>query len=264
MQMTEAVLYDVSPAIGACDWAPSAPSGRTPRAGAEDLRGENARLKRELRNKNEKLSAYARQIEALNRAISGSLRQPLRAVGDLMEALSQELADVLDEPALRCFDALRRATEQTDKTIDTLLDVSETAIVEVKRESLDLATVAREIVLDLSWNRRGRPIGFGASESTIVNGDAPRLRVLMTVLLEAAWKRAAGEARGCVRFTAYDGDHGEKIYSVSDNASDDDDRESAIAGTQLALASKILKEHGGRLWSQSVEGGGRAICFTLG
>lgn len=236
---------------------------RSLRARADELRRENARLKRALRNKDERLHAYARQIEALHGAISGSLRQPIRVVGEMMEALSRDLEAVLDVSALNSFETLRRAAAQTDNKIDALLNASQLAITLFKREDVDLATLTREIAVDLSWNRRGRPVELTVAESVKVSGEASKLRLLMTALLARSWGRAARQAEGRVRVAVGDGGGGEKVYSVSDNAIDNDQDSGEDMG-RLVLASQVVQRHGGHLWSERAAGRGVAICFTLG
>ncbi len=230
----------------------------------ESLRKENARLRRELRCAGDALAASSRQIGALHGAISGSLRQPLRAVSELMDSLSTELADAFDGPARDCFETLGAAARQADEQIDALLDASRMTVAPARREVVDLSGVAREIVLDLSWNHRGRPVEVVTTETVNAAGDASRLRMLMKILLENCWNRVAGQRQGCVRFAASSGDEGETIYSVSDNALEDRSREPVDTSRGLAVAAQIVRGHGGRLWSRGAADGGRAFCFTLG
>src|SRR5512138_2649429 len=100
---------------------------------------------------NTKLAAHAAELEAANReleafnySVAHDLRNPLTVVNGYCQAIKELCSDKLDEA---CRGYLREAYDGTlrmNRLIDALLNFSQLAHVELRRESVNLSSLAHQ------------------------------------------------------------------------------------------------------------------------
>jgi PAS domain S-box-containing protein len=155
---------------------------------------ENARLYRDARQ------AIAVRDEFLSIA-SHELRTPLTALQLQLQSVvrgAQRTPDarVPQERMLRAVDTATRQTERLAKLVDSLLDVSRITAgrLELEREPLDLAQVARDAVARLSSELRaaGCSVEIRADSGVVGSWDRMRVEQIVTNLLANAAKYGAG------------------------------------------------------------------------
>ncbi|MRR35924.1 hypothetical protein EG829_14855, partial [bacterium] len=224
------------------------------------------------------LEAVNRELEAFSYSVSHDLRAPLRSVEGFSSALREDCADHLDET---CHDYLARisaAIKRMEHLIEGLLRLSRLSRAELHREPVDLGGMVREIAEELRKSHPGRQVTVLVADEVGVTVDPALMRVVVTNLLENAWKFTAGVQHPVIEFGVGESG-GERHYFVRDNGAGFDSvyadklfvpfqrlhRVEEFPGTGIGLATvqRILHRHGGRIWAEGKEGEGATFYFTL-
>lgn len=222
--------------------------------------------------------AANRELEAFSYSVAHDLRAPLRSIDGFSQAVLEDCADTLDDAAKRHLHYVREAAQDMAGLIDGLLSLSRVTRSELRREAIDLAELARSVLVQLQRTTPGRVVETVIADDMTAQGDARLLQSVLENLLGNAWKftrnRAAARIEvGCRKH------NGECIHFVRDNGAGFDmayadklfgafqrlHSAAEFEGTGIGLATvqRIVKRHGGRVWAESEVGRGATFFFTL-
>lgn len=235
-------------------------------------------IERQLQSRSIELEATNRELEAFSYSVSHDLRAPLRAIDGFSRILLTDHADRLDDIGRDRLERVRRAAQHMGTLIDDLLKLSRVTRTELKREQVDLSTLAGDIAEELRKQAPDRKVEFSIAPGLTARGDKGLLRIVLDNLIGNAWKFTGGlaEARiGLERAPT----HGRQAYVVSDNGVGfdmayadklfgvfqrlHDATEFPGTGIGLATVQRIIHKHGGRIWAESEVGKGTRFYFTL-
>jgi light-regulated signal transduction histidine kinase (bacteriophytochrome) len=204
------------------------------------------------------------------------LRQPLRAVSTSSEMLASIYGDSTDERASRC---LRYIREGTDRMASLLQDIA--AYCEGEGRELHLAEMSLNAVLaqvqrQISGELQKNGAVVTQDPLPTVKGDFFAIETVFRHLIENACK-FRGTEPPCIHVGS--ARHGsEWILSVRDNGLGFKPvyadavfqpfkrlhgKEYPGSGLGLALTKRILDQHGGRIWVESIPGRGSTFSFSL-
>ena len=236
-------------------------------------------LERRVAERTAQLTAVNRELEGFTYSVSHDLRAPLRAIDGFSLALLEDRADALDERGRHYLERVRAATQRMGLLIDDLLALSRVGRVAVERREVDLAEVARGVLLELQELEPERVVEAVVPPTLPAAADRSLMAVLLHNLLANAWKFTSKTDRARIELGAERLD-GEMAYTVRDNGAGFDMRyaerlfapfqrlhtvdEFPGTGVGLATVRRIVQRHGGRLWADGEVGRGAAFHFTLG
>jgi two-component system, sensor histidine kinase and response regulator len=218
------------------------------------------------------------ELEAFNYSVSHDLRAPLRPLNGFSEALLEDYGDKLDEAGKDHLHRIRGAANRMGQLIDDLLRLSRMNLMNIIRESVDLATVARSIVDELRTGDAARRVDVLMPSPINATADVRLVRIVLENLLRNAWKFTSKRPTACIEVGVKRGD-GEAVYFVRDDGVGFDPAyagklfqpfqrlhaATAFEGTGvgLAIVNRIVRRHGGRLWAESAPDKGATFYFTL-
>ena len=138
--------------------------------------------------------------------------------------------------------------------------------------------VAKDIRESLEEHAHGRKVLWKITPGLVVRADPVLAKVLIENLLRNAWKFTAEREEAVIELTATR-QNGETVYCVRDNGAGfemayagklfqpfqrlHDAKRFEGTGIGLAIAHRVLRRHGGRIWAEGAEGQGAAFFFTL-
>jgi PAS domain S-box-containing protein len=241
-------------------------------------REEVQKLNASLKAQAHELAAANKELEAFSYSVSHDLRAPLRTVEGFSQALLEDYADKIDPNGKEYLQRVRSATQRMGQLIDDLLNLSLTMRREMRRERTDLSELALGIKAELQKAEPERRVDFVIQDRVWAQGDARLLRELLENLLGNAWKFTGKTPDARIEFGAQvQGD--QEVYFVRDNGAGFDmnyadklfvpfqrlhsESEFAGNGIGLALVSRIVNRHGGRIWAEGQTEKGAAFYFTL-
>jgi signal transduction histidine kinase len=247
---------------------------------------ERERAEEEVKSLNVDLQHHVRQLEESNReleafsySVSHDLRSPLRSIAGFSQALVEDYQARLDDEGRNFLNRIVAATVRMGQLIDDLLKLSRIARMELKREQVDLSSLAATIVARIQENHPERKAKFVITPDLTASGDERLLTVVLENLLANAWKFSEKNPATVIEFGAHPQD-GNVEYFIKDNGAGFDmayanklfnpfqrlHRETEFSGTGIGLATvkRILSRHGGHVRIEGEVGKGTTVYFTLG
>ena len=107
----------------------------------------------------------------------------------------EDYAGVLDDEGKDYLSRVRASSQHLGQLIEALLKLSRMTRREIRRERVDLSTMAQDIAQELRTSQPERQVEFVIAGGLSVDGDAWLLRIALENLLGNAWKLTGGVRR---------------------------------------------------------------------
>ena len=232
-----------------------------------------------LRQKAAELDRVNKELEAFSYSVSHDLRAPLRHIGGFSNLLLKENYDGLDAKGRERLDRIIAASTRMGTLIDDLLNLSRIARQPLSVKAVDLSAMAGEISDALVRENPQRSVEIDIAPGLTIQADHGLMRIVMTNLIENAWKYSANSAHARIEIGATSRD-GETVYYVRDNGAGFDMKysdklfspfqrlhsEAEFAGTGVGLATvkRIIERHQGKVWIEGAVDHGATVYFSIG
>ncbi|BCR04347.1 PAS domain-containing sensor histidine kinase [Desulfuromonas versatilis] len=243
-------------------------------AANEELEGANL----ELELINGQLASANGDLEAFNYSVSHDLRGPLTIISIQCQVILEVFAQKFDPEMRKFVEQIYTQTQRMNDLISTLLDFSRLSKVELKREQVDLSSLARTITGSLALAQPERQATFDISDGLDASGDLKLLKILLENLLGNAWKYTSRAEHARIEMGQVEM-QGEAVFFVRDNGVGFDaanrnelftpfkrlhpEEDFEGFGVGLATVERIASRHGGRVWAESAPGAGATFYFSL-
>ena len=244
----------------------------------QELRRYRSRLEFLVSERTTALTAINRELEAFSSSISRDLREPLLAVDSLTKTLADEYGEKLDKRGKESLQRLRRASDRMSAVFDGLQALFRLTGGEIRRETLNISNLATEVVRDIRKDEPGREVEVKINEGVTASGDRRLVKVLISSLIDNAWKFTRREPKPRIEVGMEIVDGESRMY-VRDNGVGFDmiyahrlfgafqrlhsQSEFPGAGIGLATARRIAHRHGGRVWAEGAVGEGATFYFVI-
>ena len=243
-----------------------------------EIRQLNIELEGRVEERTRELESINRELEAFSYSVSHDLRAPLRSIDGFSQILLRKYHPQLDRAGQDYLNRVRRASQRMGMLIDDLLKLSQVTRGQVKREQIDLHSIATKVADELRKSNPGQQIQFSLQPGMTAYADPGLVHIVMVNLLGNACKYAGKKPVAEIEFGAREVD-GERVFFVRDNgagfnmdyvhklfgafqrlhAADEFDG----TGIGLATVQRIIRRHHGRVWAQGKENEGATFYFTL-
>jgi PAS domain S-box-containing protein len=241
---------------------------------------ERKQIEEQLEHSVAALEAANRELETLSDSLAHDLRSPLLIVTNFSHQLHETLGDSLGEQEAEDLQRILAAGRHMMHIVDDLRDLADVNRFEIARRKVDLSSLARGIIDDLSLLVPDRDVRFEAEPGIKALGDQTLLRILLTNLLKNAWKHTEPSDDAWIELGVVEDVDDVPIYHVRDNGTGFDNASREIifkpferlhtgaelsgSGLGLTIVERIVRRHGGRVWADGVLGEGAVVRFTLG
>jgi len=204
------------------------------------------------------------------------LREPLRAIRSSAELLVEMHKDSTDESQARCVRFISDGVDRMELLIRDIAEYFYGELRDLEPAEADLHRALAEARRQLSGELKSTEAVLTHDPLPIVTGDFSSLAAVFRCLIDNACK-FRGEAAprihvGAIRresewlFSVRDNGvgfkpvYGEQIFKPFERLNG---RRYPGSGLGLALAKRILEQHGGRIWAESQPEQGATFWFTL-
>jgi len=264
---------------------------------------EVLRLSEVMAARNVELESVNRELEAFIYSISHDLRAPLRSISGFAKILDEDYANKLDKLGMDYLSRIHRSSEKMTHLIDDLLNLSRISRQEMARTEIDMSTIAASIISEMREADPERRVDVNIMEGLRASADRRLIEIVLSNLLENAWKFTSKKEHARIEFAAITSVEGtvpdlrtepggvaesglspasRTVYYVKDNGAGFDpnylgklfrpfhrlhsDSEFEFEGTGIGLTivDRIIRRHGGRVWAEGNIGKGVTVYFTLG
>lgn len=233
----------------------------------------------QVRRERDATEMVNKELEAFSYSVSHDLRAPLRGIDGFSQALLEDHAEKLDEEGKAHLTRVRSAAQKMGELIDDLIQLSRVTRNELKRGTVDLSSIAHEVIEALRHTHPERRVDIVVEDGIVVEGDAHLLRIAVDNLLNNAWKFTSRQLNARIEFGATRGADGRRTYFVRDNGAGFDmtyanklfgafqrlhsTMEFPGTGIGLATVQRIFLRHGGKIWAEGKVSDGATFFFML-
>ena len=237
----------------------------------------NSNLEKEVKKRTEDIEAAVGELEAFSYSVSHDLRAPLRAITGFSGLLKEEFGENLNDEANRYLGIIQQGTKQMAQLIDDLLQFSKVGRIELKKMIFDPNPIVQDLINKEKAGSK-RNIDFKIQTLPSIYGDSNTVTLVFTNLLINAIKFTRDVKLPIISIGSRQVDD-EVIFFVKDNGVGFDMRyadklfkvfqrlhsaqQFEGTGVGLAIVSRIVYKHGGRVWGESYPGSDTSFYFTI-
>jgi PAS domain S-box-containing protein len=230
-------------------------------------------------NRTMELSTLNRELEAFSYSVSHDLRAPLRAINGFSSLLVEEYQAKLDDAAKDYLSRIIAASVKMERLIDDLLEISRVSRADLNKNSVDLSSMAEEILTTLQTEHPDRAVEWEVQQDLSTRGDPTLMHAMLQNLLDNAWKYTANREHAKIRFYRDSTNGSSSTYCIEDNGTGFDmrykdkifqpfqrlhsDKEFEGTGIGLATVNRVITRHSGEIWATSTPGQGSHFYFRL-
>src|SRR5260370_18399437 len=158
------------------------------RRAKEAVKVMNEEVERRVLERTAQLTAANEELGAFSYSVAHDLRAPLRGMNGFAQVLLDDYKDKLDADGLDCLHEIHTNAQKMGQLIDGLLSLSRLTRSEMKRERVDLTSLAKAIVRDLATAEPERAVDVVVEPGLNAFLDPTLARALFENLLGNAWK----------------------------------------------------------------------------
>lgn len=238
----------------------------------------SVRMHQQISQAERDLCEVSADLRVLRDALANELRDPLRQLRGIAEAIRDEHVSSTPEQVRRQLDQMIAGARAADRLIDDLLKLIGIARAPINRRVISLDGSLRAAMRQLLPMHQFRRIEWQIEDLPHAVCDSECITAIFVLLLTNALKftEARDPARIRVGATML---RGERVVFVQDNGLDFGSElapalvemfncgapkgEIASPSASIALAARMVRRLGGRMWSQSRVDAGVTFLFTL-
>ncbi len=243
------------------------------------LVGAKAELEDRVAQRTAGLQEANRELEAFTYAVSHDLRGSLRRIAGFSQAVLEDHSKDLDGEGADMLRRVQGAATQMNQLVEDLLKLSKLNQKPIEVSEVDLSQIASEICDNLQDQTSPRKLAVKIAPGVTARCDARLMRIVLTNLIENAWKFSARKSDAVIEFgQRIEG--GAVTFFIRDNGAGFDmafseklfqpfqrlhsAKEFPGTGIGLATVARIIRLHGGKIWAESRPGEGATFFFQLG
>jgi PAS domain S-box-containing protein len=239
---------------------------------------DRAGLYEDTVTKSQEIAARNKELDDFTYVVSHDLKEPLITIDGYSKIVLNDYRDVIDEEGMGYLTSIVQSGKRMKGLIDDLLTLSRLGRVSETEESLPLRDVIGEVLHDIEFSlRESHAIVSVPDELPTVSYNRIQLGMVFRNLIANAIKFnrssaprvdiAVIRAEGGYTISVQDNGIGierqqyDKIFVIFQRLHRTEDFRGTGAG--LTIVKKIVENHGGRIWLDSVVGEGTKFYFTI-
>ena len=238
----------------------------------------NVALERKVVKRTKELAMVNQELEAFTYSVSHDLRAPLRGIIGFTRMLEEDYANKMDLGATRITSVIKSNTLKMGRLIDGLLAFSRMGRLDIVKSSINTDAMVKDVISELLQNEANWRIEWNIQDLPSMNGSVDILRQVWVNLISNAIKYSSKKEQPRIEIGSFVHE-GQRAFSVKDNGAGFDNKyknklfkvfqrlhganEFEGTGVGLALVTKIISKHGGKVWAEGEVDNGACFYFSL-
>jgi PAS domain S-box-containing protein len=238
---------------------------------------ERKQTEEQFKIHSEELAKSNADLKQFAYVASHDLREPLRMITSYLQLLERRYKDQLDEDANDFIGFAVNGAKRLDTMIMDLLEYSRVANIEMKFTDVDIQEVVELVINNLKVLIEENDATIDYDSLPTIWSDENLLIILFQNLISNAIKYRTEETPK-IHISAIK-EENQYVFSVKDNGIGIDSKhleriftifnrlhtheEYEGSGIGLAIAQRIVHQHGGEIWAESELGKGSTFYFTI-
>jgi signal transduction histidine kinase len=231
-----------------------------------------------LQRRTEELDTTNKELESFSYSVSHDLRSQLNSIKCLSQVLLEKYSDDFSGDV---GDFIRKISASTEKM--ALIINGMMSLARLKRESMichhiDLVPIINAVFYELQQTDPGREIEICIGPELTAYADARLMYIAFFNLIENAWKYSCKNPQARIEIGTITMEN-EEVFFIRDNGAGfnmkhagklfepfqrfHSENQFSGTGVGLAIVSKIIHRHGGKIWAESFIGEGATFYFTI-
>ncbi len=245
----------------------------------KQMEGQVQRLYRDLERRAVELEIANKELESFSYSVSHDLRTPLASIDGFTRILLDDYAAQFPPEAQRYVGLIRSGSQEMERLVTSLLGLSRVGRTALNKEHVKMTALARETLETLPTEVQRTDVTVDLQDLPDAEADPVLLKQVWVNLLANAFKftRNCDNTRieiGCApcdgadrvyhvrdNGVGFDMNQAERLFGVFQRLHAEGDYEGT--GVGLAIVSRIITRHGGRVWAEAEVGKGATFYFTL-
>jgi len=239
----------------------------------------NHALEQKVEQRTQELQAANDELQAFTASVSHDLKAPLRAISGFTSALAEDYEEVLSDTKKNYVNLLVSASKTMGGIIEGLLTLSRSTQITLQWEEVNISTLVEDKVRWLRTMEPAHVVVVNVQQGLTANGDLRLVRQVIDNLIDNAWKYSHCVTSPEISFGITVTKNSEHAFYVRDNGVGFDmaNADELFApfrrfhqagkfegmGIGLAIVSRIVKRHGGKVWAKSKLSQGSTFYFQL-
>ncbi|MCK9203553.1 MAG: PAS domain S-box protein [Bacteroidales bacterium] len=238
----------------------------------------NQTLEKRVEDRTAKLESVNKDLESFAYSVSHDLRAPLRHIDGFSKLLKNSISPCSSETG-RFLEKISKATVKMAIMIDELLNFSRLGRTAVKKSSVDLNVIVKQVIDQYASDITNRKIQFEIGNLPVVQGDFALLQIAFENLISNAIKFTSKKEKAVIEIfpgenlekpcTVYIKDNGagfdnayiDKLFGVFQRLHTSEEFEGT--GIGLANVKQIIKKHDGIISASGEVNQGATFYITL-
>lgn len=242
------------------------------------IRQINAELELRVKERTLDLESANEELESFTASVSHDLRAPLRTILGFSQTILDAPSMQVSEEITNYLDRIKNAGIKMESLIADILRLSRIHQSELNKQKFDFTHTTTTIAKTFLQELVHRKIRLNVQPDMVAHGDIPLMQIVITNLLSNAIKFTSKKDEAHIEVCQQTTETG-TVFIFSDNGAGMDmryvhklftpfqrlHRQDDFEGTGigLALVSRIIRKHGGKIWVESKKNHGARFFFTL-
>jgi light-regulated signal transduction histidine kinase (bacteriophytochrome) len=235
-------------------------------------------LERQLERRTAELREARKELEDFNYSVSHDLRAPVRHISGYAQIILEDYSNGLDCQCRKYMEGIQEGIRTMGTMVDELLKLSRLGRQDVCLIPVALEKLFRDLSRDFTPGSAERIVEWKIGTLPQVECDPTMMKQAVFNLVANAVKFTRTRAHAVIEVGTINQDGGAVIF-IRDNGVGFDmkyadklfnmfqrlhpAREFEGIGAGLAIAERILRRHGGRIWAEAIPDKGATFYFTL-
>ncbi|PHV11139.1 sensor histidine kinase [Chitinimonas sp. BJB300] len=236
-------------------------------------------LERTVEERTAQLENMNHDLESFAYSVAHDLRKPLTTINGFGNILLQDYLLRMPEDARLYLMRICGEAARINEQLEDLLILFQLSSFCVQRSRINLHDMTQSIMTQLRRRGPARQVEVKIADIMPAYADAALVNTLLEKLLSNAWKFSSHRSLAQIEIGVQPDARGGEVFYISDNGAGFDmdppvrlfrpfQRYHAAdefpgSGMGLAIAQRIVHQHGGRIWAESTPGVGATFFFTL-